>query len=141
MSRSILYIIALLLTYGCSTNKPYACYEYEKNYKILFNTPPDLILKNNLELTKSERSILKYESPLPLDFHMNTCEGVVKKIEFTPEAISLRKTLAQNIDSSFRKKITQCLLSKTEIEIVPLREHEEVKCDSNIVIYLWVKYP
>lgn len=141
MSRSILYIIALVLTYGCSTNKPFACYEYEKNYKILFNTPPNLILKDNLRLTKSERSILKYESPLPIRYHMNTCDGIVQEVKFTPDSILNRKSFAQDVDNKLRKKVLQCLLNKTEIEIIPLREHEEVKCDSNIVIYLWVKYP
>ena len=47
---------------------------------------------------------------------MNTCEGIVKKIEFTPEGISLRRSLADNIDSSFRKKITQCFLENIEIK-------------------------
>jgi hypothetical protein len=141
MSRSILYIIVLLLTYGCSANKPFACYEYEKNYKILFNTPPDLIIKENLKLTKSERSILKYESPLPIRYYMNTCDGMVQEVNFTPDSILNRKSFAQDLDGSLRKKVLQCLLENTEIKVLPLREHEEVKCDSNIVIYLWVKYP
>ncbi len=140
MKRFILYVSMLLLIYGCSTNKPFSCFEYDKNYMILFSNPPSSILKNNLKLTKSERTTVKDESCLPINFYVNTCDEIVNKIEISPVALLASKRFANSIDSNLRKKITQCLMDNIEIKVLPLREQEEVKCDSNIVLYLWIKY-
>ncbi len=107
---------------------------------ILFSNPPSSILKNNLKLTKSERTTVKDESYLPINFYVNTCDEIVNKIEISPVALLASKRFANNIDSNLRKKITQCLMDNIEIKVLPLREHEEVKCDSNSVLYLWIKY-
>lgn len=137
--KFVLAILILITVSSCISIKKsneFYCFEYLQNYMVKFSPSPAWIVHKGVEYSKEELISLKSDSPIGIKFNINTCRGELLDLDLIEKnALSHKDAL---VDST-KQKILKELKSNFNIEVLPIREGDEVTCDSSLMVYIWVK--
>ncbi len=137
--KFVLAILILVTIYSCISIKKsneFYCFEYLKNYTVKFSSSPAWIVHKGVEYSKEELTSLKSDSPIGIKYNINTCRGELLDLELIEKnALSHKDALV----ASTKQKILEGLKRNFNIDVLPIREGEEVTCDSSLIVYIWVK--
>ncbi len=134
-----LVILLLLFLTSCAVVKKksdFYCYEYKNNYKIRFYPGLSWIVHKGVEYSPMEKKALKSDIPIVIAMDINVCKNKIIDMKFIGENTML---YIGQLQDSTKQKILDGFKKYIRTEVLPIREGEEMECDTNLVVNLWIK--